>query len=81
VMWAAVRWASFGKPGGLRGWWRDAWAVLLVSLVAVPVVTPPAILVLLGLVVFYALELVLWVPLKLAALVRTTFAKAPHVRR
>jgi hypothetical protein len=77
VMWAAVRWGSFLKPGGLQGWWRDAWAVLLVSIVAVPIVAPPAILVLLGLIAFYAVEMLLWVPLKLVAVAKAKFGKGP----
>lgn len=38
VMWAAVRWASLIKPGGRQDWWRDAPAVLGLSMLALPVV-------------------------------------------
>lgn len=70
IMWAAVRWAALGKPRGLDGWWRESWRVLLVTVVAAPFVVPPGLLILLSLVLFWALEAVLWVPLKLAERVR-----------
>jgi hypothetical protein len=70
IMWAGVRWAALLKPGGRRGWWREAWRVLLVTLVALPIVLPPAVVVAAGLAAFTLLETVLWVPLKLADLIR-----------
>jgi hypothetical protein len=59
-MWAAVRWAALRKPGGTVGWIRDAPLVLLVSLLAAPVVLPPAAVVFVALAVFYLAELVVW---------------------
>jgi hypothetical protein len=70
MMWAAVRWAALVKPGGLKGWWRESWRVLLVSAVALPVVLPPALLVLAALGVFFLLEALLWVPLRLAEMIK-----------
>jgi hypothetical protein len=70
IMWAAVRWAALTKPGGLRGWWREAWRVVLVTLVAAPFVVPPGLLILLSLVLFWVLEAILWIPLKIAERVR-----------
>ncbi|MDQ1636516.1 MAG: hypothetical protein QOJ32_3325 [Frankiaceae bacterium] len=60
LMWAAVRWAALRKPGGTVGWLRDAPLVLLVSLLAAPVVLPPAAVVFVALAVFYLAELVVW---------------------
>ena len=58
IMWAAVRWAALTKPDGREQWLLDAPRVLLVTLVALPFVLPPAILVLLGLAGFYLAELI-----------------------
>lgn len=66
LMWAAVRWAALRKPGGTSGWLRDAPRVLLVTLLAAPVVLPPAAVVLVALGVFYLAELVVWLPARLA---------------
>ena len=57
IMWAAVRWAALTKRDGREQWLLDAPRVLLVTLVALPFVLPPAILVLLGLAGFYLAEL------------------------
>lgn len=64
IMWAAVRWGALFKPGGRRGWWREAPRVLLVTVVAVPFLLPPAVVVGVSLGAFYLLEALLWVPLK-----------------
>jgi len=70
IMWAGVRWAALFKAGGRRGWWREAWRVLLVTIIALPIVLPPAVVVAAALAVFYLLEAVLWAPLKLADTVK-----------
>ncbi len=66
LMWTAVRWGALVKPGGRSGWLGDAPLVVLVSLLAAPVVLPPAAVVLVALVVFYLAELVVWLPARLA---------------
>jgi hypothetical protein len=66
IMWAAVRWGALFKPGGRRGWLREAPRVLLVTLVAIPFVLPPAVVVGVALGAFYLLEALVWVPLKIA---------------
>lgn len=71
MMWAAVRWGAVVKPGGLKGWWREAWRVFLVTVVVLPVVLPPALLVLVALGVFFLLEAVLWIPLRLIQMVKS----------
>jgi hypothetical protein len=75
IMWAGVRWAALLKPGGRRGWWREAWRVLLVTIVARPIVLPPAVVVAAALAVFYLLEAGLWAPLKLADTVKRTLGR------
>jgi uncharacterized protein DUF1353 len=77
-MWAAVRVGALSKKDGRKGWWKDAWRVLLLSLLALPIVAPPAVLVLLALVVFFLVELIFYGFLKI-----TRFVKPPkeHERR
>lgn len=40
LMWAAVRWGALTRPGGWRGWHRDAPAVLAVTAMAIPFAVP-----------------------------------------
>jgi hypothetical protein len=67
-MWAAVRWGALLKKGGLDGWWRESWRVVLITLLALPILLPPAAVILVSLLAFYLLELLFWAPLKLASL-------------
>ena len=75
IMWAGVRWGALCKRGGRRGWWREAWRVLLVTVVALPIVLPPAVVVVGALAVYSVVEAVLWVPLKLAEILRRTLGQ------
>jgi hypothetical protein len=61
LMWAGVRYGALVKPGGLAGWWRDLPAVLLVTVLAAPVVLPPAAVILAALGVFTVAEAAVWV--------------------
>ena len=70
LMWTAVRWAALRKPGGTKGWSKEAWRVVLLSGVAIPIVVPPAATILGALGFFYAVEWILWVPLELHKLYR-----------
>ncbi len=63
LMWAAVRWAALLKPGGTKGWSQEAWRVVLLSAVALPIVLPPAATIVASLGVFYVVEWIVWVPL------------------
>lgn len=56
IMWTAVRWAALTKRGARRTWWRDAPAVLAFSAVAAVFVLPPALLILPALLLFQAVE-------------------------
>lgn len=75
IMWAAVRWGALLKKGGYRGWWKDAPLVFFFTLVAAPVVLPPAVLILVSLVLFFSLELLVWAGLKIGSGVRVLIRK------
>lgn len=64
IMWAAVRLGALTNPAGRKKWWREAWRVGLVSIVALPVVAPAATVIVMTLLVFYLVELLVWIPLK-----------------
>jgi uncharacterized protein DUF1353 len=64
IMWAAVRWGALSKPGGLKEWWKELPRVFLFTLVALPFVVVPGILILVKLTVFTFAELLFWVPLR-----------------
>jgi hypothetical protein len=70
IMWAAVRWAALLKPRGLQGAWRELPRMLLVTLLALPLVLPPAVLIVAALLVYQLLEWIAWVPLKLGAVIK-----------
>ena len=57
IMWAAVRLGALTKAGGRKGWLRDSWLVFPTALVALPIIGPPAILILVALFVFHLVEL------------------------
>jgi hypothetical protein len=77
TMWAAVRWGALVKRGGWHGWWRESWRVALVTVLALPIVGPPAVVVGLGLALFQLLELVTWLPLRAWATVPRAAGRAP----
>lgn len=57
LMWTAVRWGALATPARRAGWWRDAPAVLAITVLAAPVVVPAAVLVGLALLIDRAVEL------------------------
>ncbi len=64
IMWAAVRWGALLKPGGLQEWWREMPRVLLFTLVALPFVFFPGVLIFVKLLAFTLVEFMLWAPLR-----------------
>lgn len=77
TMWAAVRWTALTRPRGTHRWWREAFRVLLVTAVVLPIIAPPALLILLALPVFWVVELILWALLKVAYLARLKVQAEP----
>ena len=67
IMWAAVRWGALFTPHGANGWQRDAIKVLLISVPMVALLLPAALVILVTLLVWYLIEMILYVPLSLAA--------------
>ena len=65
-MWGAVRIAALVKPGGRRQWLRDSWLVIPLVVPALLIVGPPAILVMIALGIFFLLEFVVYLPLRVA---------------
>jgi hypothetical protein len=66
IMWAAVRLGALTNADGRKKWWTEAWRVVLVAAVALPVVTPAAAVIVITLLAFYLVELVVWIPLEAA---------------
>lgn len=77
VMWAAVRWGALTKPGGSRGWWMDLPRVLMLTIVMLPIVAPPAVLIGLALVLFYVYELVAFGLLAVGRGIAKAFRRPP----
>jgi hypothetical protein len=67
LMWAAVRIGALTKPGGRRRWLRDSYMVFPLLLLALPIVGPPAVLILVALLLFWVVEYLFYLPLKLSA--------------
>ena len=65
IMWAAVRWGALTKGDGREDWWKEAPRVVLITVLALPVVAPPAIVIAVALLAYWVVELLAWVPLKL----------------
>jgi hypothetical protein len=60
MMWAAVRWIAVKAPGERAGWLKDAWRILPVTIVALPIVAPAAIVIAITIPVFYLLERIVY---------------------
>lgn len=80
LMWAAVRWAALLQPRGRIGWFREGWKVVLLSLLALSVVAPPAVVIVGALAVFYILEFLVWIPLEVGARVRARVARPAYLK-
>jgi hypothetical protein len=71
TMWAAVRWGAVLKPHGRRHWLRESWRVVPLTILVLPIVIPPAAIIIVALVVFEFVEAVIWVPLRLSFIIRS----------
>ncbi|HEY0636872.1 MAG TPA: DUF1353 domain-containing protein [Pseudonocardiaceae bacterium] len=70
IMWAAVRLGALTGAAGRRRWFGHAWQIVPVALLALPIVLPPAVLVVLALGVFHLVELAAWLLLLAGRLLR-----------
>lgn len=70
LMWAGVRIGALSTRAGRRGWFRHSWQLLPLVLIGVPVVGPPAVMILAALAVFYVIERVVWLLLLVGEVVR-----------
>jgi hypothetical protein len=63
IMWAAVRLGALTNSAGREKWWTEAWRVALIAVVALPVVTPAAVVIAISFLVFNVIDFVVWIPL------------------
>lgn len=63
IMWAAVRLGALTNSAGREKWWTEAWRVVLIAAVALPVITPAAVVIVISFLVFYLIEFLVWIPL------------------
>jgi hypothetical protein len=56
LMWTGVRWGALAAPPRRPGWWLDAPRVLVLSVLAAPLVVPPALVVAAALAVYTLVE-------------------------
>ena len=70
VMWTGVRWGALSTRAGRKDWWKDAWRVLPITFLVSFVLLPPALLIVLALLMWYVLESIAWVFLEIACRVR-----------
>jgi hypothetical protein len=79
IMWSAVRWGSLKnfRHGGATGWWRDLPLVALFTILAIPIVLPPAAVILAALLVFLVYEVIAWVILKIGRGLKTLAGRPP----
>jgi hypothetical protein len=56
LMWSGVRWGALAVEERRSGWWHSAPGVLAISVLAAPVVVPPAVVITPGLLVYAVAE-------------------------
>jgi hypothetical protein len=64
IMWAAVRLGALTTPAGREKWWTEAWRVVLIAVIALPVLAPAAAVIIATLLIFYLVEFLAWIPLQ-----------------
>jgi hypothetical protein len=77
IMWAAVRLGALTTARGRPGWWHACWQVFPIALVALPVVGPPAVVIVAALLLFYLIETITRVILAVVNLVRRMRGEDP----
>lgn len=70
IMWAAVRWGALTKQADRKDWWQEAWRVALVTAIALPIVAPAAAVIALSRLVWYVVEWITWIPLRVTYQIR-----------
>ena len=76
MMWSAVRVGALVKPGGRKRWIQESWRVVPIAIVSLLIVLLPAILILLALGVFYLVELLLYLPLRVTTAIKARGGQA-----
>ena len=76
LMWAGVRWGALADPRRRAGWWASAPGVLAISVLAAPLVVPPALVILPGLAAYGLAE---WVVSLVAPTRREELVLTPRV--
>lgn len=61
LAWAGVRWGAAGNPVRRHEWWRTFPRLLGISLIALPILLIPAIVIALGLAIYWPLEWAAWI--------------------
>jgi len=75
IMWAGVRWGALITSQGRQGWLKDAWQVLLITVVVLPILLPAASVIVLTLLVWHLAEWAIWLPLAAAGRARAKYGK------
>jgi hypothetical protein len=73
ILWAAARWGALTREHGQTGWWRESWRVMLVTAALFPILLPLTFINALTFAVFNIVELILWVPTKVAVRLRSPY--------
>lgn len=70
LMWSAVRLAAITKPRGREGWHEGLWAAVLLTVLCLPIVLPPMVVIVAALLAFELLESLVYVVLKIHDVLR-----------
>jgi hypothetical protein len=76
-MWAAVRIGALAKPAGRTAWLRESWLVFPLALLALPLIVLPGAIILVALGLFFVVEYLVYLPLRLSRGVRRRRGGSP----
>jgi Protein of unknown function (DUF1353) len=76
-MWAAVRIGALAKPAGRTAWLRESWLVFPLALLALPLIVLPGAIILVALGLFFVVEYLVYLPLRLSGGVRRRRGGSP----